>query len=387
VIDDEEAARYGIVRALLPQGYLLEEASDGHAAISKIQEFHPDVIVSDINMPGIDGLTLLRQLNASPDAPLVVLITAHGSEDVVVQALRLGAYNYLAKPFEISELRVIVRNAVEQQRLLRENRGYVEQLQKTVAELRESQAALVQAEKLASLGRLVAGMAHELNNPVGVLRTTSETVRSAVAKIAASMETESRVETASSRRILEALNSAATQGLAALERITALVKNLKEFAQLDRAEFQQFHIQGGIEATLKLLEHRFEGRVRVEKDLGDLPEIDCSPRQLNHVFMNLLLHAQAAIEKAGREGVIRLRTRYEDGRVELAVEHNGQEIAPEDVHRTFDPAFVARDGRISADLGLLICQQIIRSHDGTINVDSEPGLTRFVVTLPVTRPA
>ncbi len=374
------------MRALTPQGYLLEEASDGHAAIARIRELRPDVIVSDINMPGIDGLTLLRQVSAEPDPPLVVLITAHGSEDVVVQALRLGAYNYLAKPFEISELRVIVRNAVDQQRLVRENRGYVEQLRKTVAELRESQAALVQAEKLASLGRLVAGLAHELNNPVGVLRTSSETVRAAVAKIAKWMETASPAEAPSTRRILEALNSATSQELAALERITSLVKNLKEFAQLDRAEFQRSHIHRGMEATLKLLEHRFEGRVRIEKDFGDVPEIDCSPRQLNHVFMNLLVHAQAAIEKTGREGLIRLRTRYKDGRVEIAIEHDGQEIAPDELKRVFDAAFVTRDGRVAADLGLLICQQIVRAHDGSIEVESESGCTRFTVTLPATRP-
>jgi len=384
VIDDEEAARYGIVRALTPQGYLLDEASDGHAAIEKIREFQPDVIVSDINMPGIDGLTLLRQVNADADAPLVVLITAHGSEDVVVQALRLGAYNYLAKPFEVSELRVIVRNAVEQQRLLRENRGYLEQLQKTVAELRESQAALVQAEKLASLGRLVAGLAHELNNPVGVLRTSSETVRAAVVKMEAWVEANASAEAPSARRMLDALNSASEQGLNAVERVTALLKNLKEFSQLDKAEFQLSNIHRGLEATLKLLEHRFEGGVRVEKDFGDLPEIDCSPRQLNHVFMNLLLHAQTAIEKAGRDGVICLRTRHQGGRVELAIEHDGQEIPSDELPRAFDPAFVARDGRVSADLGLLICQQIVRAHDGTITVESEPGRTRFLVTLPVT---
>jgi signal transduction histidine kinase len=332
-------------------------------------------------------LTLLRQVSAEPDAPLVVLITAHGSEDVVVQALRLGAYNYLAKPFEVSELRVIVRNAVEQRRLLRENRGYVEQLQKTVAELRESQAALVQAEKLASLGRLVAGLAHELNTPIGVLQTSAETVRAAVVKMEAWMETNKSSGDTSTRKILDALKSATTQEIGALERITALVTDLREFAQLDRAEFQRSDIRRGIDATLKLLEHRFEGTVRVEKDFADLPDIDCSPRQLNHVFMNLLLHAQGAIEKAGREGVVRVRTRHENDHVEFSIEHDGQDIAPDDIKKVFDPAFITRDGRISVDLGLLICQQVVRSHDGAIDVHSEAGLTRFVVTLPVTRPA
>ncbi len=183
VIDDEEAARYGICRALAGQGYLLEEASDGEAALVKIQKFQPQVIVSDINMPGIDGLALLQKLQDNPEAPLVVMITAYGSEEVVVQALRLGAYNYLSKPFEVAELRVIVRNALDKQRLLRENRHYVEELQRTLTELQQSQTALVHAEKMASLGGLVAGLAHEINTPLGVLQSSTQTIESAARKM------------------------------------------------------------------------------------------------------------------------------------------------------------------------------------------------------------
>jgi signal transduction histidine kinase len=388
VIDDEEAARYGIVRALTPQGYILDEAPDGASAIAKIREFQPDVIVSDINMPGIDGLTLLQQVSAEPDAPLVVLITAYGSEEVVLQALRHGAHNYLSKPFEVSELRVIVRNAVRQQHLLRENRHYTEELHRTVAELRESQAALVQAEKLASLGRLVASLAHEINTPLGTLQASSETIRAAANKITAWVAAQPAAEAAQCRRAAEALDVSSRQWLAAVERIGGIVKNLKHFAQIDRAEFQRSQIHSGIEATLKLLEHRWEGRVQVLREFGDLPEIGCYPRQLNQLFMNLLLHAQSAVEKIGREGLIRIRTRPLGKQVELVIEHNGESIAPDDLDRIFDAAFVTRDGRVGGELGLLICQQIVHAHEGTIKAESDPdGTTRFIVTLPVSGPA
>ena len=137
VIDDEEAARYGIVRALSSQGYEIQEASDGDQALETIQQFQPDVVLSDINMPAMDGLSLLKHLQAQAkdeaEVPLVVLITAYGSEEVAVKALRLGAYNYISKPFEIADLRVIIRNAVDKQRLLRENRRYLSRLQQTLA--------------------------------------------------------------------------------------------------------------------------------------------------------------------------------------------------------------------------------------------------------------
>ncbi len=126
VIDDEEAARYGIVRALSGQGYEIQEASDGDQALETIKQFQPDVVLSDINMPAMDGLSLLKHLQGQgkdeSEVPPVVLITAYGSEEVAVKALRLGAYNYISKPFEIADLRVIIRNAIDKRRLLRENR-------------------------------------------------------------------------------------------------------------------------------------------------------------------------------------------------------------------------------------------------------------------------
>src|SRR5688572_20882248 len=121
IVDDEAAARYGITRALESQGYSLEEASNGREALDLIRRFSPDVIVSDINMPEMDGLTLLREVKSSDArSPLVVLITAYGSEGVAIEALRAGAYDYLAKPFELDELRAVVRNAVGQKQLRRD---------------------------------------------------------------------------------------------------------------------------------------------------------------------------------------------------------------------------------------------------------------------------
>lgn len=153
IIDDEEAARYGLSRALSNIGYVLDEAEDGVAALARIETFRPDVIVSDINMPGMDGLSLLQHVNSTPEPPLVVLITAYGSEDIAIRALRAGAHNYVSKPFEVEELRLIVAGALDKQRLLRENRRYYRELERTLAELKESQTALVQAEKMASLGK------------------------------------------------------------------------------------------------------------------------------------------------------------------------------------------------------------------------------------------
>jgi two-component system response regulator AtoC/two-component system nitrogen regulation response regulator NtrX len=125
VIDDEEAARYGIGKSLEREGYQVELASDGKEALLKIREFQPHTVISDINMPEMDGITLLQAVGRSANPPPVVLVTAHGSEGLAIQALRAGAYDYISKPFDIEELRLVVRHAVERQRLSEENRRYL----------------------------------------------------------------------------------------------------------------------------------------------------------------------------------------------------------------------------------------------------------------------
>ena len=384
VIDDEEAARYGICRALAGQGYLLEEASDGEAALVKIQKFQPQVIVSDINMPGIDGLALLQKLQDNPEAPLVVMITAYGSEEVVVQALRLGAYNYLSKPFEVAELRVIVRNALEKQRLLRENRHYVQELQRTLTELQQSQVALVQAEKMASLGSLVAGLAHEINTPLGVLQSSTQTIESAARKIHDWLQEQFPQQLGDAARFIEVLSSTANDSQAACERIDATVRNLREFAQLNRGDFQRARIHEGIESALNLVNHALGDDIEVVRDYGELPEIECSPRELNQVFMNLLLNASEAIHQRGDAGVIRLRTRSSGDFIQFEIEDNGSGIAAEHLEKIFDPGFTTKGVGVGAGLGLAICYQIVHAHRGRIEVNSRAGEGgHFTVTLPV----
>ena len=370
VIDDEEAARYGIRRALGNQGYELEEAPDGVAALDRIARFEPDVIVSDINMPGMDGLTLLRELNRQQEPPLVVLITAYGSEAVAAEALRAGAYDYLAKPFDLEQLRATVRNAVEKRRLRRE--------------LQRSQAALAHAEKMASLGRLVAGVAHEINTPLGVLQSNTNTLARAAQKVAEWSAGQPPDAAAALRRYVELMTSTAALAEGACDRISSIVGNLKQFARLDEAEIQQAQLHEGLESTLALLHNQIGGAIDVVRDFGELPEIRCAPRELNQLWMHLLGNAVEAIRRAGRRGAIRLETRVQDGCVKVAVEDNGCGIPPEHLPRIFEPGFTTKGVKVGTGLGLPICSQIAQAHGGRIEVESRVGEgSRFTVVLPL----
>ncbi len=130
IVDDEEAARYGMLRALGTNGYELAEASNLPEARAKIETFQPDLILLDVNLPGGSGLEFLVELHKTKDAPLVIMITAYGSERTAVEAIKTGAHDYLAKPFEIDELRLVVKNALETIQLRRENQHLLRQIEK-----------------------------------------------------------------------------------------------------------------------------------------------------------------------------------------------------------------------------------------------------------------
>jgi signal transduction histidine kinase len=382
IIDDEEAARYGIRRALTNPNYDIEEAADGYSALNGIAKMQPDVILSDINMPEMDGITLLRHLKESPEAPPVVLITAHGSEELAIEAIRAGAYDYIHKPFEIEELRAIIRNAAEARRLVLENRFYYQKLEQTLAELRDSQAALVQSEKMGSMAALVAGVSHEVHTPLGVIASSADTMARAAQRLRQATPDPELLE-----RTTEVLSTAAEQLHAACERVRAIIANLRHFVQLDRADLLRAHIEENLESTLRLLGYQLAGKITVEKDYGTIPEIECFPRELNQLFMNVLLNAIEAIDRSGRKGTIRIRTWQEGDGVAVQVEDNGCGIAEDKLNRIFDPGFTTKNVRVGIGLGLAISYRIVQAHHGELDIESRPEVgTKVTIKLPIKAP-
>ena len=382
IIDDEEAARYGIRRALTNPNYDVQEAADGYAALNDIASFQPDVILSDINMPEMDGITLLKHVKERADAPPVVLITAHGSEDLAIDALRAGAYDYIHKPFEIEALRATIRNAAEARRLVRENRFYYERLEQTLVELRDSQAALVQSEKMGSMAALVAGVSHEVHTPLGVIASSADTMERAAQRLRQGSPDPELLS-----RTTEVLSTAAAQLKAACDRVRAIIANLRNFVQLDRADILRADIHDSLESTLRLLQHELSGRVEVKKEYGTLPQIECFPRELNQLFMNLFLNATEAIERSDRPGLIVIRTRPAGSEVIVEVQDNGCGIPKDKLSKVFDPAFTTKSVRVGIGLGLAISYRIVQAHEGHIEIESELGRGTIVrLRLPVKAP-
>jgi predicted ATPase/signal transduction histidine kinase len=257
-----------------------------------------------------------------------------------------------------------------------------EQLQGALGKLREAQNQLVLSEKMASLGLLVAGIAHEINTPVGAMHSMTDTLGKAVAKLRSQLAAGEAGCTLGGRveNTLGAVEDARRVLASGTARVTEIVARLRAFARLDEAELKPADINAGLEDTLLLLNHELQPELTIVKDFGSLPPVACAPGRLNQVFMNLLNNARQAIDGPGR---IVISTRIVDGELRVSVADTGCGIPEEQLARIFDPGFTTKGVGVGTGLGLSICYQIIKEHRGRIEVQSQPGAgTTVTVAIP-----
>jgi len=257
------------------------------------------------------------------------------------------------------------------------------QLERANHELKATQAQLVQSGKMAALGQLVAGVAHEINTPTGAIRSMHQSLDRAIGMLRSELSAAHPEVLADGHRIqkaIEVLNDASSVIGTGSERVTEIVRRLRTFARLDEANFKLADLNEGLRDTLMLVAHRRKLGTELIEDLSHLPKIPCFPSQLNQVFLNLLVNAMQAIEGAGR---VTVRSRGRPNAVEVEVEDDGVGIPPEHIERIFDPGFTTKGVRVGTGLGLSISYQIIQEHHGRIDVQSQVGEgSRFTVTVP-----
>jgi signal transduction histidine kinase len=254
------------------------------------------------------------------------------------------------------------------------------ELEKTLKELHTAQAQLLQDGKMAALGNLVAGLVHEVNTPIGAIKSSSDTALRAIERLYAGLYPDGEGD-AAHRSILDVLHTNANTALSSAERIEEIAWSLRNFAHLDEAPFQRVDINEGIESTLTLIGHELGDRIRVVKELGELPRIFVYPSELNQVFMNLLLNAAQAVDG---EGTISVRSSLEDGRVRVEVADDGRGIPPEKLEHLFEPGFTKKHSTVRMRTGLYTSYNIVRNHLGELTVESRVGEgTTFRVSIPI----
>ncbi|MGD9344213.1 MAG: PAS domain S-box protein [Candidatus Aminicenantes bacterium] len=257
-------------------------------------------------------------------------------------------------------------------------------LEKTNRHLQEAQTQLVQSEKMASLGQLVAGIAHEINTPIGAVNSMHDTLFRTLERLKAIIQQElpedckqiPKLEAAF--KLIDDSNSVIKSGA---ERVINIVTRLKSFARLDEAELKTVDIHEGIEDTLVLIHHELKHNITIVKDYGDIPPISCFPSQLNQVFLNFLVNSKQAIKD---KGTIRISTFAKNKKVHIKFSDDGVGIPKESLRRIFDPGFTTKGIGVGTGLGLSISYNIIQNHRGEIKVESEWGKgTDFLIILPM----
>jgi two-component system, NtrC family, sensor kinase len=402
VVDDEAPVR-NLFAAALGERYSCETAADAQEALRRLSAEPFSLVVLDVNMPGLNGVELLRKITERFEDTAVIMVSAIDRTQRVLDAVRLGASDYLLKPCDLGVLELSVERALERRALLRDARHYKQDLERRNAELAHRQAELerlqaqiVHNEKMVSLGQLAAGVAHELNNPAGFIYGNMEVLRECAAGLerllgfydgsALPAEVAAGAERLKAEidyeNTLADLRSIIEDCAGGAERIRDVVQNLRTFSHLDEAEFKKVDIHEGIDSTIRLLSRFYSsGHITLLRDYGELPSVDCFAGQLNQMWMNLLANAAQAVANGGE---VRVKTRLDGDAVRVTVSDTGPGIAHEHLSKVFDPFFTTKPVGEGTGLGLSITYGIVERHGGTITVESRAGVgTAFTVVLPV----
>ncbi|MBD1944872.1 response regulator [Coleofasciculus sp. FACHB-712] len=429
IVDDEPVNVQVLVNYLSEQNYSLTQAFNGIEALAAIaQGLRPDIILLDVMMPRMTGYEVckkIREQYSLTELPILML-TAKNQVSDLVEGFKSGANDYLIKPISKNELlaRINLHLQLSNLEALRQaearEREKAQQLELTLSALQRTQAQLIQAEKMSSIGQLVAGVAHEINNPVnfiyGNLAPTNEYARDLLNLIQMYEqfypnpvpEIQREMETIELEYLKEDFPKILSSMQVGAERIQSIVLSLRNFSRLDEAEMKPVDIHSGIESTLLILQHRLKPQknrlgIEVVKEFARLPKVACYAGQLNQVFMNILSNAIDALEEVcglsfvGHDNeqstmnheqspTIWIRTSVvEDDRVAIRIGNNGPSMTEEVQKKIFDPFFTTKPVGAGTGLGLSISYSIVvERHGGQIRCISSPlqGV-EFIIEIPI----
>ena len=314
--------------------------------------------------------SLIEYVGAKPlkEPVLRIIIPVHHMQNLM-GVIVLLSYQKRELNEEIEILDAIssqLSNAIARAELYQKNIQTVRELKSAMKELKETQIQLINSEKMASLGQLVAGVAHEINTPVASIKSNNGIVSKLLGSI----------EDADLKEMLTDINEIDKE---AVNRISNIVTSLKKFVRLDEAELQEADINKELDLTLELIRHETKNRIEVIRNYGEIPVIRCFPNMLNQVFTNILINACQAIDG---KGTISISTEYKDKNLIVKIKDSGKGIPQNQLNKIFSAGFTTKGVGVGTGLGLAICTKIIEKHKGEITVNSEVGKgSEFVITI------
>ena len=410
IVDDTPTNLDVISEALSDAGYTVAIATSGERALKQLERRSPDLILLDVMMPGIDGFETCVRLKANPDTcdiP-VIFMTALSDADSKIKGFEVGAVDYITKPFQEREVLARVKTHLQLSFL---TQNLEQQVCQKNAQLQASQIQLIQKEKMSALGNLVAGVAHEINNPIGFIGGNIQPALDYIndlfglidlyqkkypqpdAEITAEIE---QIELEYIREDLPKLVVSMKEGV---KRIKDVSTSLRTFSRGDSDRPVPCNIHDGIDSTIMILKHRLKSddthpEIEVIKNYGDLPEVECYAGQLNQVFMNLLSNAIDAFDESNKgknydeilnKVTIVTEVSSDLQQVFISIKDNGVGMTQSLQEQIFEDFFTTKCVGKGTGLGLAIVHQIVvQKHHGDITVNSVLGAgTEFVLTLPV----
>ena len=402
IVEDDELDVELLVRELRRGGYdpEFERVDTPDAMDAALAAGRWDLVISDYSMPHFSGLAALEIAHRiEPDLPFIVVSGVIG-EEAAVEAMRAGARDFMSKG-KLSRLLPAIKReiaaaeerkihqAVELARQQAEIRaGFADALEQSnreleaaYRELQDTQTQLIQAAKMASLGALVAGIAHEINNPLAFVSSHLTTVKNGLDSV---LQEVSPLLTATGTQTLTKVRQRLDSMRMGVDRVEDIVVKLRTFSRLDESEVKAVPIEDSIESVLTLLQHKLDDRVTIIRNYGEIKFITCYPGPLNQVIMNVVANAIDAIDG---EGSITISTSSADGMFAISIRDSGQGIPAAIRDRVFEPFFTTKPVGAGTGLGLSISYGIMQKHKGALEIQSEEGLgTEVTIRIPQDRP-
>ncbi len=423
IIDDDPGIRFFLKEYLLEIGYESEQAKDGQEGIDKIDQQKPDLILCDMKMPGVDGLEVIKHVNKTDKNLPIITISGTGAISDVVNAIRHGAWDFLVKPFtDLDMIEMQVEKAMEKSRLIQENKNYQKNLEKLVEErtdalrksnikiqkmnetleqkvedrtaelrtslenLRSTKKKLVESEKMASLGGLVAGIAHEINTPIGIGVTAASHFHDETEKIYDSFKNQ-RIKKSQLDSYMETANDSARIILNNLGRASKLIQSFKQVAVDQSAkEHRKFKLKEYVDEVLTSLKPKLKKTAhQVDLNIPEEITVDSYPGAISQIITNFVFNSLLHGFDSHKAGRIEITAIASGDLIEFIYRDNGKGIPEEKLSKIFDPFYTTKRGEGGSGLGMHVVYNLVTQMlCGSIDVRSTVGQgVEFRIKMPV----
>ncbi len=405
VVDDTPNNVRLLSKVLTDRGYAVRKALNGDRAIQSALTQAPDLILLDINMPEMDGFQVCEILKSKPETREVPIIFISALDESIdkVKAFQIGGTDYITKPFEVEEVLVRVKNQLTIRQMTQQ---LSQQVQQRTDDLKEAHIKLIQQEKMSELGLMVAGIAHEINNPLGFIISNIDHADDYIQDIFSLIhlyqqkhpqpdtDIQAKIDEIDLDFICEDLLQILKSMKEGTRRMRTLSQSLRTFARPDETQKTNFDLHESLDSTLTILKHRlkantFRSEITIKKDYDSSSILECFPSQLNQVFMNLIANAIDAIDEVQPHSdpkiVIRTSCDRAQKSIKIEIQDNGNGMSKDTQTRLFNHLFTTKPIGKGTGLGLSIVQQIVETnHQGKINFKSAVGHgTTFTIELPL----